>query len=298
MENSNEIIDKIFESQDENGFWKLLPPSDKYYPDYLHYVPNFKATLWTLILLADIGCDSNDERVKRPLKEIKNHFFDPNFGIYTLKGDHFPIPCLNGNMIYLDCYFNGALTKDSLTALAFFYENQRFDDGCYEGAKNKYCSNTSCYGKHSCYWGVVKLLKGISFIPKQSRTKEITDLLDECICFVLLHKVCYSSHKPDSIMIQKMDLLTFPNMYKSDFLEILWLLKREGIMAKELNPALKLLKSKQQDNGYWNLERKVYNMVAEVGKLNQPNWFLTNRANEVLEYYETRIQHRKFGDNS
>jgi hypothetical protein len=298
MDNYNALIDKIFESQDENGFWKLLSVSDKYYPDYMHYVPNFKSTLWTLILLADIGCDSNDQRVKRPLKEIQNHFFDANFGVYTLKEDHFPIPCLNGNMIYIDCYFNGMPGKESLSALDFFYKYQRFDDGSYEGAKNKYCSNTSCYGKHSCYWGIVKLLKGISFIPKESRTKEILDLLDRCIRFVLLHKVCYSSHKPDNIMIQKMDLLTFPNMYKSDFLEILWLLKREGIISEALNPALKLLQSKQLDNGYWHLERKVHNMVAEIGQLNHPNWFLTNRANEVLEYYENHTQSRIFGDSS
>ncbi len=286
MKDPQIIIDKIFDAQGEHGFWKILPASDRYYQDYLHYVPNFKATLWTLILLADLGCDRNDQRVKKPLKGIQDQFFDPEVGIYSLKEDHFPIPCLNGNMIYLDCYFNGIPGEKSLRALAFFYQYQRFDDGSYEVEKNKYCSNTSCYGKHSCYWGVVKLLKGISFIPKQSRTKETQDLLDRCIRFVLLHQVCYSSHKPANIMIQKMDLLTFPNMYKSDFLEILWLLKREDVISKELNQALKLLKSKQQEDGYWHLERVVHNMIVAVGQLNQPNEFITNRANEVLEYYK------------
>ncbi|MBK9013801.1 MAG: hypothetical protein IPM82_06785 [Saprospiraceae bacterium] len=107
MKNSQEIIEKVFESQGENGFWRVLSASDKYYPDYMHYAPKYTATRWTLILLADMGCDRNDQRIKKPLKEIQNHFFDPKFGIYSLKKDHFPIPCLNGNMIYLDCYFNG-----------------------------------------------------------------------------------------------------------------------------------------------------------------------------------------------
>ena len=286
MNNHRTIIDKIFESQNEDGFWSVLSASDKYYPDYLHYVPNFKASLWTLILLADLGCDRDDIRIKKPLKTIQNHFFDPEFGIYSLKEDHFPIPCLNGNMIYLDCYFNRTPSENSLKALEFFYKYQRFDDGFYAIEKNKYCSNTSCYGKHSCYWGIVKLLKGISFMPKNSRTKETADLMDRCIHFVLLHKVCYSSHKLDKIMIQKMDLLTFPNMYKSDFLEILWLLKREGIVSEALKPALTLLESKQQENGYWHLEKMVHNMVVSIGQLNQPNQFITNRANEVLEYYK------------
>ena len=286
MKNSKEIIERIFEPQGDNGYWKVLSASDKYYPDLMHYSPVYKATLWTLILLADLGCDRNDERTKKPLEAIQDHFFDPKFGIYSIKEDHFPIPCLNGNMIYLDCYFNGKPSEKSMMALAFFHKYQRFDDGAYEVAKNEFCSNTSCYGKHTCYWGIVKLLKGISFIPKQSRTKEIADLLEGCIRFVLLHKACYSSHNPEKIMVQKMDLLTFPNMYKSDFLEILWLLKREGIMSEELKPAIQLLKSKRWEDGSWHLEREVHNMVASIGRLDKPNPFITRRAKEVLEYYE------------
>jgi hypothetical protein len=286
MNSSKKIIERIFEAQGSNGFWKVLSKSNKYYPDCVHYVPKYKATLWVLILLADIGCDRNDQRIRKPLQEIQKHFFDSRVGIYSLKENHFPIPCLNGNMIFLDCYFNEVPGRKSLSALHFFYKYQRFDDGSYKTEKNKFCSNTSCYSKHSCYWGIVKLLKGISFIPKQSRTKEITDLLDKCIRFVLLHKICYSSRRLEEIMIQKIDLLTFPNMYKSDFLEILWLLKREKIKSDKLKPALELLKSKQQKNGSWHLERKVHNMVTSVGELNHPNQFITDRADEVLNYYK------------
>lgn len=281
---SSKIINKIFEARGENGFWKVLPEFHKYYPDYMHYVPNFKATLWTLILLADLCCDRKDARVKQPLEEIKKQFFDPKFGIYTLKEDHFPIPCLNGNLIYLDCYFNGSPSSKSLKALEFFYKYQRFDDGCYVGEKNEFCSNTSCYGKHSCYWGVVKLFKGISFIPKKFRTAKINDLLNRCIQFVLLHKVCFSSHQEGKILIKGMDKLTFPNMYKSDFLEILWLLKRENVKSDKLNPALALLQSKQVD-GSWHLERKVNNMITSIGAVNRPNEFVSERAKEVLDFY-------------
>ncbi|KAA3609858.1 MAG: hypothetical protein D8M58_08560 [Calditrichaeota bacterium] len=285
MENRQRIIDRIFKAQGDDGFWKVLAKSDKYYPGYMHYVPNFKASLWTLILLADLGCKRNEPRIKKPLREIQNHFFDDNHKIFTLKEDHFPIPCLNGNMIYLDSYFNKTPDKKSLTALEFFYRFQRFDDGSYNTKTNTYCSNKSCYGKHSCYWGIVKLLKGISFIPKTFRTKDILYLRDKCIEFILLHKVCYKSRNTNIIMIKKMDLLTFPNMYKSDFLEILWLLKREKIKSEKLEPALKLLKSKQQESGYWQLERKVNSMVSSIGELGKPNEFVTDRANEVLKYY-------------
>jgi hypothetical protein len=286
MEWPGKIAEKIFKVQNDNGYWKLLPKTHKYYPDCLHYVPTYKASVWTLVLLADLEIDPGDQRIQEPLKGIKEHLFDPEIGIYSLKESHFPIPCLNGNMVYLDCYFNGKPGEKSRSVLKFFNKYQRFDDGEYLQPVHKYCSNKSCYGKHTCYWGVVKLLKGISFIPETERTGEIMELREKCIRFVLLHNVCFSSRNPDRIMADKMDLLTFPNMYKSDFLEILWVLKREKIMSAELNQAVQLLKSKQNTDGSWNLERVVHNMVTAVGKLNEPNPFITKRANEVLGFYD------------
>ena len=101
MENKRQhIIKKIFDAQSEEGLWMVIPPSHKYYPDYLHYVPNYRATIWTLLLLAELRCDPADERIKKPLQVVKDHLFDPEHGIYTLKEDHFPIPCLNGNMLF------------------------------------------------------------------------------------------------------------------------------------------------------------------------------------------------------
>ena len=286
MGKKQEIINRIFELQGSNGCWKMLLESDKYYPNYLHYSPNFKATLWTLILLADMRHENSDIRIKTPLKTIQDHFYDSKHNIYSLKNDFFPIPCLNGNIIYLECYFNGSISINSLKAIDFFCKHQRFDDGKYVTEKNKYCSNTSCYGKHTCYWGVVKLLKGLTFIPKKSRNSSIRKLLDNCIEFVLLHNVCFSSHHENKLIVKNIDKLTFPNMYKSDFLEILWLLKREGIKSENLCPAIDLLKSKRLSSGNWNLEKKINNMVASIGEINQPSQFVTRRAKEVLDYYE------------
>ncbi|MEL7586923.1 MAG: hypothetical protein AAGU19_09430 [Prolixibacteraceae bacterium] len=285
MRSREQIVRRIFESQNTDGFWKVLAESDRHYPVCLHYVPAYKATSWTLILLADIGHDKDDVRIRKPLREIQNHFFDPVHQIFCLGKDHFPIPCLNGNMIYLDCYFNGRPGKESLKALDFFCRHQRFDDGSYLNGKNEFCSNTSCYGKHTCYWGVIKLLKGISFIPKTFRTDAVNALMEKCIRFILLHRVCYSSHRADRIMIKGMDQLSFPNMYKSDFLEILWLLKREQVRSEQLYPAIDMLKSKRLPSGEWNLERKISNMTAGVGEINTPNSFITQRAAEVLDFY-------------
>ena len=88
-------------------------------------------------------------------------------------------------------------------------------------------------------------------------------------------------------MIKNIDKLTFPNMYKSSFLEILWLLKRENVKSEKLSPAIDLLKSKRMPCGNWNLEKKVNNMITSIGEINQPNQFVTNRSKEILNFYDS-----------
>ncbi len=86
------------------------------------------------------------------------------------------------------------------------------------------------------------------------------------------------------MIVKDIDKLTFPNMYKSDFLEILWLLKRENVRSENLSSAIDLLKSKRSSSGNWNLEKKVSNMITSIGDINRSNQFVTKRAKEVVDF--------------
>jgi hypothetical protein len=280
------ITSKIIELQDENRCWNVLSKGDKYYPKCNYYVPNFRSTLWTLILLADIQCDPKASRLKKPLKIISNHFLDKQLNIYTLGRSHFPIPCLNGNMLYLHSYFQFERKPVVNGIIDFFAEYQRFDDGGFKTPSAfPYCSNRSCYGRHSCYWGIVKLFKGLSFIPKNRRSKNAKALIKKCIDFILLHEVCFSSHNKSDFLHTNIKKLTFPNMYQGDFLEILWLLKREKVKSVYMKKALDLLRKKMQPDGTWKIERQIAKLIIPLGNRSHGNEFLTQRAGEVLDYY-------------
>jgi len=279
-------IGKVLLRQDASFRWGYDETQARERPEYLYYSPNFKSTLWTLVLLADIKAPGDIAQVQPSLRLVSEHFHDPENGIFTLPNrSHFPIPCLNGNMIYLHHYFG---TVDSMAldkTISFFAAYQRFDDGDFRTPElYPYCSNTSCYGKHSCYWGVTKLLKGISFIPASRRTKEAKRLIENCIEFVLHHEVCFSSHRRSEFLHRDIDKLSFPNFYKSDFLEILWLLAREQVHDRRMLRALGLLRSKMKEGGFWELEKSA-NIIVSVGQKDSANVFVTERAGEVLEYY-------------
>jgi hypothetical protein len=281
------LISKIVELQDETGCWNVFDKNDKHYPELKYYTPKYKSTLWTLILLADIQCDSNNKNLRKPLNIISNHFLDKQLNIYSLGKTHFPIPCLSGNMLYLHSYFNFGEKIVIEHIIDFFAEYQRFDDGDFKTPSSfPYCSNKSCYGKHTCYWGIIKLFKGLSFIPKNERSKNAKKLIEKCIDFILLHEVCFSSHNNSNYLHTNIKHLTFPNMYKTDYLEILWLLKREKVKSVHLEKALNLLKSKMKPDSTWVIERPIKNLIIPVGNTNYGNELITRRAREVIDYYQ------------
>jgi hypothetical protein len=52
------IVQEIFATQHSDGYWKKKGTG---------YFPQYKGTVWQLILLADLGVDGEDERVQRRL---------------------------------------------------------------------------------------------------------------------------------------------------------------------------------------------------------------------------------------
>jgi hypothetical protein len=281
-----DTIDEILAKQDHSFRWGFNEKQARERPEYLYYSPNFKSTLWTLILLADIKAPAKIPQIKPSIRLITERFYDPKRGIFRLPSMiRLPIPCLNGNMIYVQNYFETSHSRALNKSIGFFAAYQRFDDGDFKTPRSyPYCSNTYCYGKHTCYWGVTKLLKGISFIPKIQRNKKAQQLMDNCIEFVLHHEVCFSSHHRDRLLHRDIGKLTFPNFYKSDFLEILWLLAREKVHDRRMSRALALLRSKMKSGGFWELEKPM-NVLVSIGQKDRANVFISERATEVLDYY-------------
>lgn len=281
------LADQVAKLQDASGCWNVLSPEDRYYSEFNYYVPNYKSTLWTLVLLADSLIDPGDERFKKPLQIMTEYFYDKVHGIFTIGKSHFPIPCLNGNMIYLLSYFDNDEKGRIKSVVDFFDQYQRFDDGDFTTpSKYPYFSNRSCYGKHSCYWGITKLLKGLVHIPEETREDSTRSLIRKCVNFILLHEVCYSSHSPNSFINQGIQLLTFPNMYHSDFLEVLWILSKAKVRNKQMDRAIGLLKSKMNKDGEWSIDKKVTDLIVPLGRSGYDRQVVTSRARQVLRYYE------------
>jgi hypothetical protein len=122
-------------------------------------------------------------------------------------------------------------------------------------------------------------------VSKERRSANAKRLMKSCIDFILLHEVCHSSKNPETYISRNIKDLTFPNMYKADFLEILWLLKREEVRSERIDKALKLLGSKMGDDGSWSMERTMGKMAIPFSKRKYGNALIAERAKEVYFYY-------------
>lgn len=75
-------------------------------------------------------------------------------------------------------------------------------------------------------------------------------------------------------------------MYQADYLEILWLLKREQVQSIHLDKAINLLKSRMKPDSTWKMERPIKNLIIPITKKDYGNELITRRAREVMDYYQ------------
>jgi hypothetical protein len=74
-------------------------------------------------------------------------------------------------------------------------------------------------------------------------------------------------------------------MYRGDYLEILWLLKREQVQSTKITRALDLLKSRKKPDATWEIEHPLRNLIIPVDNRHYGKELITERAREVTEYY-------------
>jgi len=93
------IVPQILSKQKSGGYWGI--PSDFYVRS------KYKGTVWTLILLAELGADGKDERVRKACEFILRNSQHRESGAFSYFGTDEKggrrdavIPCLTGNMVY------------------------------------------------------------------------------------------------------------------------------------------------------------------------------------------------------
>lgn len=269
-------------------------PDRGWAPPHRLYTSKYWGTVWTLIVLAELGADPEDGRIQRACDHILEHSWSSTSGGFSThlskQGgglESSVIPCLTGNMVFALVRLGRAEDAQVRKAVEWLARNLCFDDrGTKPPVRNRYQHHDHCYGRHSCLHGVVKGLKALAALPDNQRSSAATRTIRRGVEFMLLHRVYRSSHHPGRIARPGWTGFGFPNMWNTDALEILDILTRLRVRDERMQQAVELVKKKQDSTGRWKLGH-TWNgkMLVDIEKKGRPSKWITLSALRVLKRF-------------
>ena len=280
------IVPKILSKQKAGGYWET--------PDRF-YTAKYKGTSWQLIILAELGADSTNPRVRKACEFILSASQDPQSGGFSFrsgvkKAGGLPsgvVPCLTGNMVWSLIKLGFLDDPRVAKGIDWIVKFQRFDDGIARAPQDP-CSASwpMCFGKHSCHMGVVKALKALSAIPPARRSPAVTETIEQAVEYLLIHHIHKKSHDLDKVSRPGWLKPWFPRMYQTDILEILDILTALGCRDSRMAEALDKLISKQGSDGTWKLESTFNGRYqTNIERKGAPSKWVTAHALVVLKRF-------------
>ena len=279
-------VPKILYKQHPQGYWET---PDKY------YTAKYKGSAWQLIILAELGADGNDERVKKACEFIMENSIDPESGGFSVwhskttgGGRHSGvIPCLTGNMVWSLIQFGFLDDPRVERAINWITHYQRFDDGDVQVPKGwPYDKLTGCFSNHSCHMGAAKALKALAAIPVHKRSGEVKNTIEAGAEYWLIHHINKKSHDLSQVSKPSWLKFSFPLMYQTDTLEVLDVLTTLGYRDERMQEAIDIVVSRQDDDGRWNLERTFNGRFqVNIEQKGKPSKWITLKAMKVLKKF-------------
>jgi hypothetical protein len=281
------VVPAILAMQNKEGFWE--EPN-------CFYTAKYKGTVWQLMILAELGANENDSRIRKACEFILSFSQDLESGGFAHSanvkkggGRHSEvIPCLTGNMVWSLIRLGYLKDPRLQNGITWITNYQRFDDGIKNVPKGWPYDRlkAGCLGKHTCHMGAVKTLKALAEIPENKRSAAVKHTIEKGAEYLLLHHVFKSSHNLSHVPKPGWLKFGFPLMYQTDALEILGILTKLGYNDPRMQEAVDVVVSKQNNQGKWLLENSFNGRYqVNIEKKGTPSKWITLNALKVLKRY-------------
>lgn len=282
-------VPAILEAQNSEGYWVKPGPG---------YTPKYRATVWQIIFLAQLGADGNEPRIQAGCEYVLDHTRSKRGGFSISATPGKMIHCLQGNLCaalidlgWLDDerlvealdWLARSITGEGIAP----YEDTQASVRYLRGGNSAPGFVCSANNQLPCAWGAVKAMLALSKVPESAHTPAMHAAIEAGIEFLLGrdpaiadYPMGYSS-KPSQSWFK----FGYPLGYVTDVLQNLEVLTALGCGSDpRLEPALDLVLSKQDKQGRWKLEY-TYNgkTWVDVEQKGQPSKWVTLRAMRVLK---------------
>ncbi len=284
----NGPIASILDKMDPQGFWQKPGPG---------YGPKYKSTVWSLLLLAQLGADiREDERIRTACNYFLDQALAPGGQIAYNGQPSGTIDCLQGNMCWalqtLGCedpriqsayeWMARSVTGDGIAPNTDRKAPVRYY--AYKCAPNFACGANN---KMPCAWGAAKVMMAFGALPKINRTPMIDKAIHAGLDFFLsidLTKAEFPNGYDDHPS-RNWWKFGFPVFYITDLLQVAEALVLLGVdKDPRLDGVKRLILEKQDAQGRWPLEYDYTGKTwRSYGKVNEPNKWVTLRVLRVLK---------------
>ncbi len=281
-------IAALLDQMDKSGFWVEPGPG---------YNPKYRATVWSIILLAQLGARmAEDERISQACSYLLEHTLTAS-GQFSISGaPSGTIDCLQGNLCWallelgcpdprLDQAFEWMAR--SVTGEGVASDQDRRAAVRYYAGK---CGPNFACGANNrlpCAWGAAKVILAFGRLPEARRTPLVERAIQQGLDFFFSKDPatadypCGYSSKPS----QNWGKFGFPVFYVTDLLQVGEALAGTGCGGDaRLSNTLALIREKQDSQGRWPLEYDYTGKTwLDFGEKKHPNQWVTLRALRVLK---------------
>lgn len=273
-------VPAILDAMHPDGYW--VKPGGGYSPKY-------RGTLWQILLLAELGADPTDPRVRQGCQYVLNHSIASSgaFAVGAKPSPSGAIHCLNGNLIWAllqlgfgdDPRLHGAL---DWLALSVIGDPTIRYHGWGTSGPGFACGVN---GGQPCGWGAAKTMRALLAAAPERRSEAVARAIDAGVEFLLSRNPAEADYPYTERVSSTWFKLGFPLSYWSDVLEVTDVLARASYgQDPRLAPAVRWVLHQQDEAGRWKLGNSLNGkMWRDIEQRGKPSKWVTLRALRMLK---------------
>ena len=273
-------VPAILDAMAPDGYW--VKPGGGYSPKY-------RSTVWQILLLAELGADPADARVRQGCDYVLNHSIASN-GAFAAGSKPSPsgaIHCLNGNLIWALLQLGFVDDPRLHGALAWLAQSVVGDPAIRYYARATSGPGFACgiNGGQPCGWGAAKAMRALLAVPADRRTGALQQAIDTGVEFLLSRNPAEADYPYSDKVSSTWFKLGFPLSYWSDVLEVVDVLAQAGYgHDPRLADGVQWVLDRQDAEGRWKLGNSLTGkMWQNIERRGKPSKWVTLRALRMLK---------------
>jgi hypothetical protein len=271
-------VPTILANRHPDGYWVRPGPG---------YSPSYTSTVWQIIILADLGADGTDARVRQSCDYLLSQCQSRSGGLAYNATPSGVWHCLNGSLVHAFLALDLPAEDERIQQALDWQARAVIGEGATYHKSGTTGPGFGCVANKTlpCAWGAIKALKAFSLLPPESRTPCIHKAIDAGVDFLLSRDLARADYPYQERISSNWFKFGYPLSYTSDILETLEVLACLGVATDpRLANAIEFVLSGQDDDGRWKLERTLNGkMWVDIERKGEPSKWITLRALRVLK---------------